>query len=581
MERTMKKAIRIVIPLILVLAIVVCTAWYLVIYDREFTRDILLHTARYFESNGNRTVSAWFYNHAYRQADNNDAVAIELAEQYKASGNYTKAEYTLSKAISDGGGIDLYIALCKTYVEQDKLMDAVNMLNNVTNKEIKEKLDMLRPALPVSTPDPNMTGAFYTQYITVTINAVNGTLYVSSDGEFPSIKDDLYKNEIKLKDGENVIYAVAVAENGLVSPAAIFGFTVGGVIEKVKLEDPAIEAELRKLLEVDEEKTLYTNDLWTIKEFTVPENATTYGDLRRLAFLEKLTVSAGISGQLSNISGLTNLTELHITDTPVSSEELVAIGRLPNLTQLTLRGCSLSTTAGLEAAKTLTHLDLSNNAIRNIAPLGDLQKLQEVNLAHNALNDLSALSSIGTITSLNVSYNNLPTLSPITSVAALKKLVAGNNTLTELSGFQKLTALNEVDLSNNTISDISPLASCLNLEKLNISHNSLGDISTLSGLNKLTDLNFSHNKVTKLPQFSKDCALVNIDGSYNQLDTLVPLGGLKKLNNVLMDYNNGISSVKALADCPVLIQVNVYGTKVTQVSALTSQSIVVNYDPTR
>ena len=116
---------------------------------------------------------------------------------------------------------------------------------------------------------------------------------------------------------------------------------------------------------------------------------------------------------------------------------------------------------------------------------------------------------------------------------------------------------------------------------MNISHNSLGDISTLSGLNKLTDLNFSHNKVTKLPQFSKDCALVNIDGSYNQLDTLVPLGGLKKLNNVLMDYNHGISSVKALADCPVLIQVNVYGTKVTQVSALTSQSIVVNYDPTR
>jgi len=577
----MKKAIRIIIPLILVLAIVVCTGWYLFIYDREFTRDILLHTARYFESNGNHSVSAWFYNHAYRQADNNDAVAIELAEQYKASGNYTKAEYTLSKAIADGGGIDLYIALCKTYVEQDKLMDAVNMLNNVTNKEVKTKLDMLRPALPVSTPDPNRTGAFYTQYITVTINAVNGTLYVSSDGEFPSIKDDLYKNKITLKDGENVIYAVAVAENGLVSPAAIFGFTVGGVIEKVKLEDPVIEAELRKLLEVDEEKALYTNDLWTIKEFTVPENATTYGDLRHLAFLEKLTVSAGISGQLSNISGLTNLTELHITDTPISAEELVTIGRLPNLTKLTLRGCSLSTTAGLEAAKNLTYLDLGSNAIRNIAPLSDLQKLQEVNLAHNALNDLSALSSIGTITSLNVSYNNLPTLSPITSVAALKKLVAGNNTLTELSGFQKLTALSEVDLSNNTISDISPLASCVNLEKLNISHNSLGDISTLSSLNKLTDLNFSHNKVTKLPQWQKDCELVNIDGSYNQLDTLVPLGGLKKLNNVYMDYNKGVSSVKSLADCPMLIQVNVYGTKVTQVSSLTSMNVIVNYDPTK
>ena len=31
----------------------------------------------------------------------------------------------------------------------------------------------------------------------------------------------------------------------------------------------------------------------------------------------------------------------------------------------------------------------------------------------------------------------------------------------------------------------------------------------------------------------------------------------------------------------VLIQVNVYGTRVTQVSALTSMNVIVNYDPTK
>lgn len=576
----MKKTIQTVIPIILAAAIVACTGWYLFIYDVAFTRDVLLHAARYFESKGNHTTSAWFYNCAYRHADDNDAVAVELAEQYKESGNYTKAEYTLSKAIADGGGVDLYIALCKTYVEQDKLMDAVNMLNNVTNKDVKAQLDLLRPAAPTCSPDPVSSGAFYTQYITVTISAQNGTLYVSDDGEFPSVNEDIYKRDITLKDGKNVIYAVSVGENGLVSPASIFGFTVGGVIEQVNFEDAAVESSIREILEVDTEKVLFTNDLWTIQEFKVPADAQKLNDLRHLAFLEKLTLNTGLSGQLSHISGLSNLKELSVTDTPVSAEELTIIGRLPALTKLTLRGCSLSTTAGLEAGSSLTYLDLSSNAIRNIAPLAGLSKLQELNLAHNALNELNALSALTALSSLNVSYNNLTTLSPVTGLTKLNKVTAGNNALTELAGFEKLTSLKDLDLSTNTISDISPLGACTEMEKLNVSGNALSDIGVLSNMEKLTDLNFSNNKVTKLPQFKGTCALVNIDGSYNELDTLTPLGGLTKLNNVFMDYNKGISSVSALAECPLLIQVNVYGTKVKQVSALTSLNVIVNYDPT-
>lgn len=577
----MKKTIRIVLPIILAAAIIACTGWYLFIYDIAFTRDVLLSAARHFESTGNHAASAWFYNCAYRHADDNDAVAVELADQYKESGNYTKAEYTLSKAIADGGGIELYIALCKTYLEQDKLMDAVNMLNNVTNADVKAQIDMLRPAAPTCSPDPATTGAYYTQYITVTLSAQSGTLYASSDGEFPSVKEDAYQGGITLKGGKNMIYAVCVADNGLVSPAAVFGFTVGGVVEKVTFEDSAVEAALREILAVDSKKVLYTNDLWTIKEFDVPEEAKSLADLRHLAFLEKLTYNSGTSGQLSHISGLSNLKELHISNTTVSSEELSIIGHLPNLVKLSLPGCNLSSIVGLESAVNLTHIDLSSNAIRNISPLAGLSKLQEVSLAHNALNDLSFLSGLTAVTTLDVSYNNLTTLSPITSLSAMKKVVANNNVLTEINGFEKLTALTEVNLSNNTIENVSALASCTELAKLNISTNALKDISELSKLNKLTDLNFSNNKVTKLPQFQKDCELVNIDGSYNKLDTLVPLGGLQKLNNVFMDYNKGVTLVKALADCPMLIQVNVYGTGVRNVSVLTSMNVIVNYDPTK
>lgn len=578
----MKKAIRVIIPLILVLAIVVCTGWYLFIYDRAFTRDVLLQAARYFEGNGNHTVATWFYTQAYRQSRDSEAVAIELAEQYKAAGNFTKAEFTLTNAIADGGGIDLYIALSKTYVEQDKLLDAVRMLGNISNKDIKAQLETMRPKAPTCSPDPLSAGSHYTQYITVNIFAESGKLYVNPNSEFPSVSTDLYNHQgITLKDGENTIYAIAVDENGLVSPAAVFSFTVGGVIKKVDFADPAMENAFREILKISKDKDVYTDNLWAIREFTVPIDAKNFADLQHLAFLEKLTISKAPSGQLKHISGLTNLQELHISEVSVSADEISLIGRLPNLSKLTLRSCSLSTISGLEQANCLTYLDLSDNSLRNISPLSGIITLQELNLSHNALNDLSALSSQKNLTGLNVAYNNLSSLSPVFTVAGLKRLNAANNTLLELAGVAQLTGLTHLDVSYNTIADVSVLSTNTLLEELNISNNTVTNITGLSSLIRMTRFDFSHNQVTKLPQWDKSCALVTIDGSYNSLKSLDQLAGLEYLNNIFMDYNKNITSVNALASCPRLIQVNVYGTKVTQVGALTTQSIIVNYNPTR
>ena len=577
----MKKAVRIIIPLILLFAIIACIGWYLFVFDREFTRDMLLYGARYFDNTGNHSVSSWFYDRAYEQSGDNDAVAIELAQQHKNDGNFTKAEYTLSKAISDGGSVDLYIALCKTYVVQDKLLDAVTMLNNVTNPDIKAELDALRPSIPTCSPNPNETGAYHTQYITVTLSAETGTLYANSNGEFPSVNKDLYKNGITLVDGENVIYAVAVGENGLVSPAAVFGFTVGGIISKVEFVDKAIEDSIRNLLNVGSNSVLYSNDLWEITDFTVPAEATSLEDLKHLLFLQKLTIQNSVSGQLTNIAGLSYLRELYITDTVVSNDELLLIGNLTNLERLTLNGCRLSTIAGLENCIQLTYLDLGNNTLRNITPLKNLTKLQHINLEHNALNDLSSISSIDSLTELNVSYNSLTTVSPLCSITGLKWLEAGHNALIDLAGFHQLSSLEYLDVSFNSIADLTPLSFAKDLRYLNVSDNTIVDISMLSELNNLAEFNFSNNQVSKLPKWSTDSLLVNIDGSHNLLESLEELSGLQRLNNVFMDYNTEIDSVDCLAGCPVLIEVNVFGTKVSEVSSLTSQSIVVNFDPTQ
>ena len=578
----MKKAFRIIIPLALTIAILFCAGWYLLVYDRAFTRDILLNTARKLEDSGNLTASAWFYKYAYRQAGDNDAVAIELSNQYKATGNYTKAEYTLTTAIADGGGIDLYIALSKLYVEQDKLLDAVRMISNISNSEIKSQLEQMRPAAPTCTPDPVQDGSHYTQYISIEIHAQAKAMYVNANSIFPSVQTDLYnKQSITLHDGENTIYAIAVGENGLVSPVSIFAFTVGGVVKQVEFVDPVIETTFREILNIGNDKAIYTSDLWTIQDITVPAGVQKLDDLQHLIFLKTLTMDAGPSGQLSHLAELPNLEEVIISNTVVQTDELSHLGGLQSLKRLTLQNCSLSTVSGLDKAKGLIYLDLSDNSLRNILPLSALQNLQELDLSNNALNDLLALSGLKNLVSLDVSQNELTSLIPISTVSGLEKLNVANNMLTDLTGIAQLTHLVNLNASYNELSVVSILAANTQLAILNISNNQIVDITPLSVLNRLTNFNFSNNKVTALPGWDASCTLVNINGTNNLISSLEPLKGLPYLNNVYMDDNAEISNVEVLKTCPMLIQVNVARTKVTknvQVSPLTSMGVIVVYD---
>lgn len=579
----MKKAIRIIIPILLAIAIVLCLAWYLFVYDREFTRDMLLHSARFFENQGSHETAARFYDLAYKQAGDNDLVAIELAQQHKNAGNYTKAEFVLNQAISEGGSEELYTALCKTYVEQDKLLDAVKLLDTICREDstvsqsVKDALISKRPAAPISVPSPG----YYSQYITVTLEAESGTLYANNNGQYPSVQTDIYTQPITLAGGENIIYAIAVSQEGLVSPLGIFGYTVGGVIEEVSFADPAIEVAVRDLLVTSDDAIILTSDLWNLSEFTVPVEAKDYSDLKHMKNLEKLTIASGVSNQLTNISAMTLLTELTITDTAVTSDELKLIGALPHLEKLTLSGCGLSTTAGLKNADGLIYLDLSKNTIRNIDVLSGMKDLKELNLKQNALTDLTPLSSCTSLSVLDVSGNALTTISPICGLSNLTKLYADNNSISQLGNLPQLTSLSELTLSYNQLSDIASLSGSTSIETLNISNNAITDISTLTSLSGLTHLDFSYNQVTVLPKWDKGCALIRIDGSHNLLSDLSALSGLENLNSVYMDYNAEISSIRELADCHVLIVVSVYGTKVTEVKSLTDQSIIVHYNPTQ
>jgi len=547
----MKKAAKIIIPILLALAILLGTAWYLFVYDREFTRDMFLHTARFFHERGNYEIAQWCYECAYNQSSDNDAVAIELSRQHASDGNYVQAEKALTKAIADSASAELYIALSNLYLEQNKVIAAIDLMDDICAEDssvdaaIRENLAKRRPAAPKATPivnseDPEL-------YSSVEFTATGGTLYINKEGTYPSYTDKSHRftsgtKKIILDEGANDIYAITISDEGLVSALTNYQYELNSNhrrVAEVTFADPAMEIQLRNALNVDATKVVMTSDLWTITSFTVPEEAKNLDDLYHLIGLEQLTIQSGPSDALKHLQDMEKLEELSVIGTVLSQEDLAMLSSLPRLEKLTLNKCGLTVLTGLENATNLTYLDLSSNSIVDITPITGLTKLTELNLNGNSLSSLEGISGLTSLTVLNA--------------------------------------------SNNVLTSLEDITGCISLTKLNVSNNKLTSIDSVTQIQGLANLNFANNDVTTLPQWDKSCKLVTIDGSYNDITSVEPLSGLENLNNVYMDYNENLESIACLKDCYMLIQVNVYGTKIKSTKDfkdLLDMSVIVKYDPT-
>lgn len=570
----MYKSLKRILPILLGIVIICSIVWYLFVYDQDFTRDMLLQQARRFEQQGNHSAASWLYDLAYQQSGCDEEVAIELADQFKANGNYTKAEVTLAHAIADGGSVKLYIALCRTYVEQDKLLDAVTMLDNIADPAIREQIAALRPAAPTATPD----AGYYSQYVPVTVTCETGTLYLTTDGVYPTTEAEPSDGIVTLPSGETKIHALAVADNGLVSPLAVFGYTISGVIEEVSFKDSIVETAVRLALGVSEDTVIFTNDLWNISSLTVPEGSESLADLAMMSYLQELTITGTNAENLDDLSGLSYLNALTVKDSYLSGSDLATIASLPALHRLTLSNCGLSSIDKLSAATHLTDLDLSSNAVRDLTALASMKELVTLNLSGNALESLQTLAPISTLQELDVSYNSLTSLEHLSVCTNLKKLNISNNFITTVAGLEGLTVLENLDASANAIEDVTPISGLTALLELDLSNNKLEDITCLSGLKLLQTFKFSRNQVSALPAWTADSQLVYIDGSNNALTSVRELADFMNLNYVIMDYNN-ITSVDDIAECYNLVRVSIYGCPVKDVSALEAHGIIVNYNP--
>ena len=570
----MKKTAKFLVPVMLGVLIFASILWYLFLYDRNFTRDTLLNQARYHDLHGNARLSSWFYDSAYNFSGHDENVAIELANQYKHDGNYTKAELTLTEAIHNGPTPELYTALCRTYVEQDKLLDAVKLLDLLGHPEIKAQLDAQRPPAP----DPVMPAGFYSEYIQVELKSDAKYILYSMDDSYPSIRGQQYLEPIDLPSGESAITAIAVGEDGLVSPLAVLNYTITGVVEEVQFTDNVVEAAIREIIGIPT-ATILSNQLWEITEFTVPEGAASLEDLRKLPNLTTLHISDANLSSLSFLTSLLKLETLEVRNCNFLNEEMANIAVLPALQKLTLASCNLSSIDALSNASALRELDLSGNTLRNLEPLKTMPSITRLSLQHNAINDLGVVGSLDELVYLDVSYNDIRSLDPLEECLKLTELAANNNNIDDLEGLEDLKELQSLSLNDNDLEDISSLTENKALKVLRVASNDLTDITCLSELKSLENLDFSGNHVEELPEFAEGCPLLTIDGSYNQLTSLDNLSVLQSLTHVYMDYNL-LTDISELENCYCLVQINVFGNAIEEVSMLREKDIIVNYDPT-
>ena len=575
----MKKALKIVIPILIILALLGGAYWYFVRYNPLLTADLLSDLGDSFASYSHPGAALRCYQWANELAPRNGALSLKLAEACRKSGNYTKTERVLVQAIrANPDNPELYVRLSKLFVEQDKLLDAQKMLNSITSEVSAAEIARRRPAPPVVSPEGN----YYTDYITVEIApaAAGSTCYYTAyntDADvFPSLAD-AYTEPFRLDGGGTRVCAVAVSQDGLVSEATYVGYQIAHVVEDVQLHDAALEAYLRETRHIGS-RTIRTDDLWGIESLHLPEGLTSTEDLSYFTGLRELVIWDKESLDYSFLTKLYSLRHLELDHCGLSSQDLDIISACSSLEELVLTNCGLSNITALGQLAGLKLLDLTDNSIGDAAPVAGMAGLEELYLGHNALTVLPDFSAMTGLKILDLSYNALVRADGIRACTALEQLNLAHNQIESVEPVSSLTGLTFLNASNNPIADVSSLAALTKLEVFLMQDCLFTDVNFLENIASIREINIDYNETRAVPKFCEGCKLETISIAHNRIEDVSGLAGLQYLTLVNADYNN-IRDIDVLADCPVLAQVNVFVNYINDGGVLAEKGVVVNFKP--
>ena len=533
---------------------------------------------------------------------------VRIVEMYISLGNHSRAEYLLEHGIREQGGqTGLYKMLCGVYVMQDKLLDAVELLENLPNPRIQEQLNAERPAPPVLTPPPGD----YRSPPALTVTAGEGTLCcVTLDGKIPSIDKNPYKGSVQLPQGRINVLAVAVGGDGLVSDWAVGMYVVDDLSELAVFAEPAIEAQARGLTGVTE-GGMVSGLFKGVTELVIPEARAymTLDDLRWFPGLETLSLvgTGDVHTDISALAGLENLKSLTLKNMGIDSISLEAIAGLETLESLDLSGNQIVTLGNLSGLTALRSLTLENNSITDLAPIAGLTAIEDLMLGYNGIEETQPLAGLTALTRLHMQGNRVRDLQGLSGMKQLLSLNLERNSVVSAEPLAGLTSLVGLSLSHNKelyrvetlygeddgpeeeteegaegratgyYNSLAPLGSLTGLQTLLLDACGIEDITPLAPLTALRKLSLNDNAVTSV----KDAAegMVNMEElllNRNQVKSLIPLQAMSKLEVLHIEYN-GMPSLIAIRELPSIKTVYAFGNPVTERVTFTAPNVSVFY----
>ncbi|MDR1110356.1 MAG: leucine-rich repeat domain-containing protein [Deltaproteobacteria bacterium] len=289
---------------------------------------------------------------------------------------------------------------------------------------------------------------------------------------------------------------------------------------------------------------------------------------------------------------LPKLETLHLDNLSFHGRDgTLALGSLPALSDLRIRGCALSDISDLMHLSNvvslnlsrnrvksvealfgmfgLVNLDLSDNWVDNLGPLSWMAKLRDLDVSRNRVSSLKTLAKLedlkllavsrnpladarqlgifGNLAGLSASDVGLTDLSPIAGLADLRYLELSGNGLVDIGPISALRRMVYLDLSMNGIEDVSPLEGLAGIERLDLSDNKIIDVAPLMGLMELRELDVSGNEIADIRGLGKLPRLEHLDLGRNHIVDLAPLAGLPRFKSANLSHNKGLDD-KAIAD---------------------------------
>ncbi|GKT19565.1 hypothetical protein ADUPG1_011529, partial [Aduncisulcus paluster] len=261
-------------------------------------------------------------------------------------------------------------------------------------------------------------------------------------------------------------------------------------------------------------------------------------------YLQNIALSEDVS-----LSAFTMLTKLDLRNTGLTDSHSV-LGSLSGveeqLVELTLRDNIISDISALSGMVNLTYLHLYNNQISDVSPLENLVELTCLHLGSNQITSIDSLSNMDDLVYLYLYYNNISNISALSGMINLTTLYLYSNSISDVSPLVNITNLTDLRLQSNAISDISALSGMSKLSILYLGTNNISDISVLFGKLELLTLDLNSNTLSDISFLSGMSKLANLYLHNNNISDISALSSMNDMN-ILYLRDNNISDISALS----------------------------------